>query len=191
MDAYVSGQAGRAVCLDGERAFLINVNALDAEIGLPIGLAGSSLSGATDVVTLRSVTRGQVADRLKHEWNCDRALRLTLILLDPDEDIETKRYVLPGLNKLLTNPQVGQFVETRLASRPLPLTVDLEATLELATPAKYVRSLLGTVEDREEDKELVPLQWDPWAEETGFSNSICSLDATHWELTHQSSSWPN
>ena len=32
MDAYVSGQAGRAVCLDGERAFLIDVNALDARL---------------------------------------------------------------------------------------------------------------------------------------------------------------
>ena len=125
MDAFVSGQCGRAICVQGTEAFLVSVDETDTTVSIPLGLAYTALAGATDIRELKGITRERLNDVLQLQWSCDRALRLMLILLDEDEYIEVRQEASEIIEEFLSDIEVCSFVSARLYSKPLPSSFDV------------------------------------------------------------------
>jgi hypothetical protein len=184
MDALISGQAGIAMCFDDDKTFLIEAEYPEVELSLPRDLAHDPLAGEADVIRLRSTTREKVVVYLRHAWACDRALRLTLILVDPSEEQDVKEQLPEALNDLLNDPSVQIATKTSLASIPLHFA-DLEAPLQMARSTEHVMSLIMWMRDRDytvkdEPLPLVKASWP--ARRRGLRRSATYIRSTNSAL---------
>lgn len=158
MDAYVSGECGRAFFIEGNDAFLLELDAPDDLIQIPIGFAWASLRNAGVVVELKSSSKKAALELLENEWKCDRALRLILILLDEEEYTETKRIAADALSDFFKSPSILEFVKRRLYARPLPENADVTAAIEMVNG--YLRDFLQSLADAQLAIGQHRLAWD-------------------------------
>ena len=91
------------------------------------------LSDATDIVQLSSTSRTEIIAELETAWQRDRALQLTLILLDPNEDLDNRVAAAECLDEFLSNPGVRDYVGNRLYAAPLPSSSDLGGSIQLSS----------------------------------------------------------
>ena len=124
MKVRVSGQAAKAVFWEDDRVWCLPLDAVEprpcSESDVPY-----LLLEATDVQVLEFDSRQQVVDALELAWPQDRALHLTLILLDPDSESNDRQDAAGFLDAFFKNPAVREFVANRLYAFELPAKADL------------------------------------------------------------------
>lgn len=145
MDAYLSGECGRALLVQGNEAFILDIDALDEPLSVPIGFAFNAFGNANDTIELKGTSREVVLKRLNEEWARDRALRLSLILLDDEEYIEIKEAAASVLVELLEKANALGYVKRRLYARPLPHRADIQTALSIVNPSSSVGSFMNAL----------------------------------------------
>lgn len=131
MQAIVSGQAGLAVLIDGDSVYSIEANEPGTSTPRDRADLLHLFSGATDVTEFPVDDRAAAVTRLQFDWNCDRALRMTLILLDPEEDSETRVLAAECVEDRLSIDPVKNWLLARLYQAPMPSSGDLPGAVEL------------------------------------------------------------
>ena len=85
MQAFVSGQAGIAILVEGTSASIINANFPDQEEACSPKAINYLLQGTTDIQIFSSARRTEIKARLIAAWEADRALFFVLSLLSDNE----------------------------------------------------------------------------------------------------------
>lgn len=146
MNALLSGQAGIAIFVQGNTLSVVEVESPDVERVLHHTSIDYLFADATDVEELRSVSREAVIDELRLAWRRDRALQLSLLLLDGAEDEETRHLASDCLEELLGELRVCDHVANSLYAAPLPAGADLNGARTAAGQSKTVIDLLADIE---------------------------------------------
>jgi tetratricopeptide (TPR) repeat protein len=139
LKALISGQVAVAVLIDGERYYSVNLDepahfTERQEFEVPLLLAE-----ANDIQQLNDVTQSSVVGELQAAWEKDRGLQLVLLLLDSQEDTDTKISAADCLNDFLGSDSVQEYIANRLYSAPLPPIADLESAIRLSNDSGYER----------------------------------------------------
>src|SRR5260370_5151515 len=150
MDALVSGQAGLAILVQGTEASLVSMDALDAESICTPNSIPYLLDGASDVVELKAVSKETALLRLQLAWKFDRALHLVLILLDREEERETRMMAAECIPGLIADPQVRERLENLLYSCRIPNVGALEEARHFFSPHNVFPEFLGELDDNQE-----------------------------------------
>ena len=183
MKALVSGQASLAILKDGERVFSLHLDSADpvprSESDIPYLLADAS-----DVEQLDDVSHDEAVSALELAWSKDRALHLTLILLDGDADGETRRLAAECLEDLLSSESVLEFVSNRFYAALLPQVADLLGALlnAEAAAASRVRDLLEELGSSQEEIRRHREAWDSLPKEL-FGGSDARQEFTRTAVT--------
>jgi tetratricopeptide (TPR) repeat protein len=102
------------------------VSDLESEIKIAREDTTYLFDGCNDVVVLRGVQRGVAFERFSAAWKADRALRLTLLSLDREQDNDIRIEGADCLELLLSNMESKLFVENQVYSQPLPRDADTD-----------------------------------------------------------------
>lgn len=153
MKAILSGQTAVAVCIENDQFYSISIDAPESwserqEWEIPLLFAD-----ATDMLQLENISRSQVLEKLEIAWAQDRSLQLILILLDHEEESETRLESAECLDDFLNQAEVREYVENHLYSAPLPSNADLSGAIQICTAvslAKVMDFLHALRSDQEE-----------------------------------------
>lgn len=99
-------------------------------------------AGCTDVTTLTVKNEVEARSLTELAWSADRAVRLFIILLDPNEPPADLVEVGEALDELLALPGVEERVEYQLFSAPLPQPIEVKAVLGSLAGAHLSTALL-------------------------------------------------
>jgi len=99
-------------------------------------------AGCTDVTTLTVKNEVEARSLTELAWPADRAVRLFIILLDPNEPPADLVEVGEALDELLALPGVEERVEYQLFSAPLPQPIEVKAVLGSLAGAHLSTALL-------------------------------------------------
>lgn len=160
MDALVSGQAGIAIFIYGNDTSYVTVDELSEESVCAPSSVPYLLDGATDVLEFKSIQKHAALGHLKQEWSYDRSLHLALILLDPKEDIETRREAVDRLFDLLQQRETAERLENVLYSNLIPNVSALVEALDLTPAANPVSEMLYQVRANQDIIGLVRKTWE-------------------------------
>jgi Flp pilus assembly protein TadD, contains TPR repeats len=158
--AYISGQAHRALALDGEHLLLL-------DRGQWSSFAHSSASTSDflrsyfDVEAVDCRDYDAVAEIAEEHFRRDQALQLILVLLEPGIDIAARREIAECASELLTSDSTSQFVANRLYSAPLPELSDIAGALRVATngPTHVAHLFLSALAEDQERIRYWHLRW--------------------------------
>ncbi|WP_081877389.1 tetratricopeptide repeat protein [Sphingomonas sp. STIS6.2] len=103
------------------------------------------LGETPDVVKVEVKTLREVESRLEIEWAKDRALRLTIIILDPQESAEGLPEVANLLEGLMARPHVSQHLENQFYQHTLPDDADVTRASILAKGLPLLDAFVGSV----------------------------------------------
>ena len=159
-DVLISGQAGVAVLIEGDDVSLLGIESGGKRLRCSPSSVPYLFAGANDVYEVKAATDVEVIGRLKRAWQLDRALQLTLILIDGSEALETKRLSIECLSGLLGDASVLEHVSNRLYSAPLPSTGDLREASSLAAPFSIVAEFLNDLQDNQPQIDRNRTGWD-------------------------------
>jgi hypothetical protein len=122
VDAVFSGQAATLALLEGAEAHVHRVSNFDTTISRE----GVSylFEGCNDVVFLRGAQAESAQKQFEASWEADRSLRLMLISIDPEEDVELRCDAADCLEELLQDVRSQTFIENEFYSRSLPTDAD-------------------------------------------------------------------
>jgi len=153
MKAILSGQTAIAVCIEGESLYSISLDSPESWIAQQKWELPHLFADATDILQLENVSRSEVIDKLKLEWAQDRSLQLILILLDHEEEPQTRLEAAECLDDFLNQGEVRKYVENHLYSSPLPSTADLNGAIQLSADSLLVHltEFLSTLQSDQEE----------------------------------------
>ena len=98
-------------------------------------------------------------DEIKVRQSSDRALQLTLILLDRDEPLVVRKEAAECLSELFEIDEVTTYVANRLYSSPMPDVADLDQAIELCNEDTVTQGLLKRLlADQQEIRD----RWEVW-----------------------------
>lgn len=136
----ISGEAGVAVLLDGERVRSFHVDdSYWAERQLSD--IARLFEGCADVITVEGLKEQEVPERLKLEWRRNHCLLLCLLLLKAKSDPEARRLAVKDTEHFLGDDAVYSFIEARLFAAAMPSSADLPGAVMLAHKAGTIRLL--------------------------------------------------
>lgn len=161
MNAVISGRAGLALVIDGERVMCLDVDDLETLVPRSQSDLRFLLADADDLITLEETDRDQIAERLDLEHDIACALDMTLIALDPDTSMELRAEAVEALDELLVNARVIERLEFTMYAKPLPDSGDLKGALfctEVKTAA--ARSFFERLEQSQTAIRAVREAWD-------------------------------
>ena len=124
-----------ALVLDGDDVWSLTVDAPHTLVPCARESVLNVFAGASDVQSFSDVTQTEAVDRLQHAWRIDRALQLTLILLDHEDSGETRIMAAECVEEFFQYPEVHEFVANRLFSAPLPIEADVRGAILFAQQA--------------------------------------------------------
>ncbi|MGI8656178.1 MAG: tetratricopeptide repeat protein [Pyrinomonadaceae bacterium] len=162
MDAVISGQAGKALLLNGNSLLSFDMSdpatlvpRQQADVRFLFGEAG-------DLRILENTTHEAVTRELRRACDCDDALDLTLISFDPELPAEIRREAIEELEALLADGYVGEHLEYILYGRPLPASADLAGALNHCgeTNAAKTQAMLRRLTGRQVEVREVSAAWD-------------------------------
>lgn len=161
MKAILSGQAGLVVLVQGQSCTYRQIG--DSEYrqcrrqDIPYFFAD-----ATDVISVSGKSTEQAYRLLEHEWTLDRALHLTLILLDHNAHLRAKRICAHRLEALLATAESKAFIVHRLYAAPLPGSADIAEAIRLSVEnsSKTVFAMLTALRDSQERISVVRERWE-------------------------------
>jgi len=105
------------------------------------------LGGTPDVVEIEVATVPEVERRLETEWCKDRALRLMILLLDPDEPDVGLEDAAILLEKLLDGPHVIPYIEDQFCQQELPDEARIDRAQALASNLPAVWAMLSRISE--------------------------------------------
>ena len=91
---------------------------------------GYLFAGCRDIVLFKGIRQNEVIAKFTEAWECDRALRLFLILLDPEEDPEVRSEAADWVEQALLKESLKNFIENQLYSNVLPEEADYDFVFE-------------------------------------------------------------
>jgi len=157
VDALISGQAEVAVLIEPDSMRRFHVD--DPETLVPCARSDVPylFANVDDVVRLSATTHDAARRELERLWQQDRGMHLLLILLDREEEQDTRREAAECLEDLLgieAVEAVETFLGDRLYARPLPAQGDPAAACRLARAANAGR-VVRFVEDLDSNQPYV------------------------------------
>ncbi|MFN2452945.1 MAG: hypothetical protein ABR577_01860 [Pyrinomonadaceae bacterium] len=162
MDAVISGQAGKALLLNGNSLTSFDVDdpatlvpGQQADLRFLFGEAG-------DLRILENTNLADVTRELRRARDCDDALDLTLISFDPELPAEIRREAIEELEELLADEYVIEHLEYVLYGRPLPASADITGALNHCgeAHAANAQAMLRSLRDRQAGIREVSTAWD-------------------------------
>lgn len=138
MKAVVSFQAGVALLEDSEGVQVLSVDG--APMAPTVRAAQHLLMSATDVMEQDVESVASLQKRLEIGFACDRGLQMLLILVDADEDLETRELAGECCEERLQSELVKDYVANRLHQQPLPEDTDIHTALRLAQQHTWTRT---------------------------------------------------
>ena len=105
MDAKISGVDGVALCVDNNTFYIMRIEDQDVVTTCDISWVTWCLwtRQLSDYQSHSSLSQDQVISILKHDWTADRAMRLSKIANDPDEDADFRLEAKSALDELLAD----------------------------------------------------------------------------------------
>jgi small subunit ribosomal protein S6 len=125
MNAVISGQAGVALLLDGDRVFSLRAGQSGEAVRRSPAEVRLLLGDARDLQFLERIELEEVRSRLERASEEVDALHLALILLDETLEADTRRIAAEELEERLGTEGIQRFVENVLHAHPLPRGADL------------------------------------------------------------------
>ncbi len=159
MFALVSGQAAVAVCIRGDSVSVFRVDSNAEESGFAISVADQFLLGASDVLTLEEPSVDKIRRSLAVEWSLDRAVRLLLMAVDPQENEHDVTELVDCLEALLSQDLVDPLLQ-RLCNAPLPPSSDVVRPLELCEVSGLVFRVVAELGKLQPRIREVSAAWD-------------------------------
>ena len=161
MKTLISGHAGLAVLVDGQRAMSFHVDGPQVAEREPQEIA-RLFDDAPDVIAVEGLTKEAIPKRLELEWSKNRCLLLCLLLLDADSDPEARVMAVPDIEEFLTDSAVFDFIAGRFYVAPLPDSADLLGSIVRASDggAGRLRSLLEEIAAAQEEIARCREAWD-------------------------------
>jgi tetratricopeptide (TPR) repeat protein len=160
MDALVSGQAGIAILVQGTEALLVSMDALDSEFVCSPNSIPYLLDGTSDVVELKAVSKETAILQLQLAWKFDRALHLILILVDGEEESETRMMAAECIPDLVVDRQVREDLENLLYSCRIPNTQGLKESRRFFSPGNGFPDFLEELDRSQGVIETIRRRWD-------------------------------
>lgn len=167
MRALVSGQAGVAVLCDPAPMFAVAFDAPGERVRCGSWAEARALfAGAGDVYETADITPEETAAELDRAWARDRALQLTLVLLDGSASAEVRADAAESAGELLSEPAWGveSFVADRLHAAPLPAAdadpTGAAAIADRADPTGRVVGLLRALDAHQPRIVVLRASWD-------------------------------
>jgi tetratricopeptide (TPR) repeat protein len=162
MDAFVSGQAGVALLIDGDNLMSIHANSMDNVIPRQLSDAHLLLGEAKWYDILEDVNQEQVCQHLKCAQDKENALQIILIILDSELSADVRQEAVKTLEELLILKHVPEYLECILYARNLPKCADIDTALKFCelTSANLTNDFLKKLNERQIHIESVCLQWE-------------------------------
>ena len=179
MEALISGRAGLALVIDGDR--FASIHAEEPERMVPRQPAEFHflVGEARDFRTVENTTRDEVVRELRLAEDREDALQLVLIAQDLDLPADVRREAIEELEELIQESDVGSYLENVLYAHPLPEGMDLAGAMRMARTAEAweVVSLLELFWTYQGAIREVRQAWEsiPFAEFAG--------EEEHWQST--------
>src|ERR1017187_5803590 len=141
----ISGQAGVAVLLHGERAQTFH---LDGPEGLDRRREEISqiFGDCTDVIVVEDIGPESIPARLELEWAKQRSLSICLLLLDVESHAEARLLAVADIEEFLRDPEIASFLRARLFVAPMPDNADLIGAINRAH-TQNATSLVAILEE--------------------------------------------
>lgn len=150
MQAVISGQAGVALLVEGDRLSSIHAGKTDEVVRRRNREIPYLFGDARDFQFLEDVELPEVARELELATTKADALHVALILLDPQLTHDTRREAAEELTELSEIKGVLEYVEAVLYSRPMPGDGDLPGALLCCAgrsePARQLLLRLGSLQ---------------------------------------------
>lgn len=160
MDAVVSGHAGVALLLDGEKLASIHFGE-DGVVPRSPSEVSLLFSGAGDLRLFRNVEPEEVREQLDLESKRIDALHLALILLDSELSEETRQTAAEELEEELADQNMMNWLEGVLFAHPLPPSADLVgANAACSDSFERTRTLLLRLESHQPVVKEVCQAWE-------------------------------
>ncbi len=169
MDAIISAKAGIVAIVRGNEASVINIDDLETEVSYPISSMRFFFSGAKDVRKIHNISKSNCVKLLKKEYNNNRALTLTLLLLNEQEDDETLSLAVECLQDFLGDDEAFTHVENTLFSNIMPYNADMCRAKEYAKSIEKLYLLFNSIEQHSPRIELLRKLWDSLPDEIFYS----------------------
>lgn len=150
MKAYISGQIGRSAIEAGAYLLVYDIDS-DSERKYSSSKLDVLFSGAADVVKIEVESESVVKKRLRTKYEQDRALLLSLLLLDSNEDFDVAKEAAEALEELFQKEAVEAFVRNILFSDEMADRGDLKNALILAKEKEKVFTLFEDCEKNQGD----------------------------------------
>ncbi|MCK6592709.1 MAG: hypothetical protein L6Q76_34570, partial [Polyangiaceae bacterium] len=146
MNAVISGSAGVALLVDGDRLSSIDVGALEEVVPRSSSEVRLLFGDSGDLQFYTGLELEEVKSRLTDACGADDALHLALILLDPEVPADIQEEAAGELSELLLSERVRERLESILYAKPLPDCMDVSGA---------IRCCRGGVEAHERSAELL------------------------------------
>ena len=115
--------------------------------------------GCNDLTIYKSAKSEKAKSEFKISWESDRALRLVLILLDPEEPADVRVEAAICAEGLFSTERVILAVANQLYSRPLPVYADLEVATQ-GTDWPKLKKLIVEIFERQSLISIQRATWD-------------------------------
>ena len=151
MNALLSGEVGTALLFENQNIMIIDVTSDVRAISSSSNLKWV-LRDATDVDYIEDLTEEEARRQLELAWQRDRALPLILILLDSDEEYETRRDACESLTEFALDEAL-KHIGNHLYAAPFPQGADPQGAATIAKEMKSMeidQFLLTLCQDQEE-----------------------------------------
>jgi two-component system response regulator (stage 0 sporulation protein A) len=172
MDALISGQAGIAVLIDDDNVFSITLDSGNEMKPCSLSMVPYLFSGVSDAKIIKQITLSETVSQLKVLWQKDRALHLTLILLDSHEELQIRKLAVASLFNLLVNQNIYDFVEKNLYALPLPASSDLLGSIQLIEEDCNLKILFHEIHSNQIYIDICSNAWDKLP--TDLFDEICN-----------------
>jgi len=182
MDALVSGQAGVAIFVQGNEALLVSIDAPETESACSPNSIPYLLGCADDVVEFKAVSKKTALLQLQLAWKFDRALHLILILLDRDEERDTKFMAAECIPDLIADIQVQERLENVLYSCKIHNAQGLDEARDFFLDDDRLPELLRELKSNQEIIGTIRQSWDELSLElfeTPVEKEVFRLAAVH------------
>lgn len=123
------------------------------------------LGGTPDVIEIDVRTINEVERRLETEWAKDRALRLALILLDPQEPESGLDAIAEALDRLLEGNHVLEHLEAQFHQQEMPANASPDRARAISDRLPRAAALFGGLIDRQATIRLVRLSFEALPDE--------------------------
>jgi tetratricopeptide (TPR) repeat protein len=160
MQAFVSGQAGVVLLVDGERLASLHADRPDKMVSRSRRDIPFLFRDVTDLEVFEGMDVPKATARLELATAQADGLQLALLLLDPQLPADLRQEAAAELTGLLATPEVTDWIESVLYSQPVPGDGDLAGALGLCRDAGLVRDLLLRLQAHQDATAAVSRAWD-------------------------------